>query len=178
VWPLLRQRQCSFYKPWAARPQQVQQKDCQTLARLPASFVSVRTQENIAMDEWKSPDGKHVAKWRWGGEMWMSGPEWGFLSIDDSPERKGAAPELIWSDDSNFLAFVELHIDDVPNRKGAEGMTYRICVLRLSDGAHRLCVGNRKLAEIKLSSFSNNVITALINDVPQLISIEKLQWPA
>lgn len=37
-----------------------------------------------------SPDGKHIAKWRWGGEMWMSGPERGWLSVDGREEIEGA----------------------------------------------------------------------------------------
>ena len=55
--------------------------------------------------------------------MWMSGPEWGWLSIDGRDEIIGATPDdVVWSDDGQFMAFVRLHIQDVPNRQGAEGI--------------------------------------------------------
>lgn len=52
-----------------------------------------------------SPNNKHLAQWRWGGETWMSGPQWGYLSVDGMTEIKGATEDFIWSEDSQFLAF-------------------------------------------------------------------------
>ena len=115
------------------------------------------------MYKWKSPNGVHLAKWKWGGEMWMSGPEWGYLSVDGMNEFKGAASEAIWSEDSKYLAFVSINIEDVPNRKGTEGMSYRVAILRIEDGILRYCLGNLRLSRIKLESFTNGCLTAIVN---------------
>jgi hypothetical protein len=130
----------------------------------------------MSIGQWKSPNGEHHAKWRWGGEMWMSGPEWGYLSVDGSHEFKGAAEEVIWSEDSRYLAFVVLHIEDVPNRKGAEGINFRVGILRIADWQLRYCLGNLKLSEIKLESFTGGLVTALVNGNSKQIQVDKVQW--
>lgn len=128
------------------------------------------------MDEWVSPDKKHTAKWRWGGEMWMSGPEWGYLSIANKIEIKGVLPEVVWSENSDFLAFVKLHIEDVPTRQGAEGMSFRVGVLRTSDFSVHYCLGNRKLAAVKLRSITPQSVTVLVNGKEKTISLENIRW--
>ncbi len=128
------------------------------------------------MDVWKSPNGMHMAKWKYGGEMWMSGPEWGYLAVDGAREFKGATEEVLWSEDSNFLAFVILHIEDVPNRKGAEGFSFRVAVLRMADGVLRYCLGNLRLSEIKLKTFSGGHLAVEVNGEPRQVHVENIQW--
>ena len=108
--------------------------------------------------------------------MWMSGPAWGYLSVDDAHEFKGASDEIIWSAGSQYLAFVTLHIEDAPNRKGAEGINFRVGLLRISDWQLRYCLGNLKLSEIKLSSFSEGLLMVLVNGKPKQIQADKIQW--
>ncbi|MCY1312861.1 hypothetical protein D9M70_633280 [compost metagenome] len=108
--------------------------------------------------------------------MWMSGPEWGYLTVDGIHEYKGAAPLALWSDDSKYLAFVVLHIQDVPNRKGAEGFTYRVAILRLSDFQRRVCLGNHKLAKVGLESFHGGVLTLSVSGRPHQIRVESIEW--
>jgi hypothetical protein len=126
--------------------------------------------------QWTSPDKNHVAKWRWGGELWMSGPEWGWLAIGEGLEIKGALPEVLWSDDGAFLAFVKLHIEDVPTRQGVEGYSFRIGVLRISDFALRYCGGNRKLTALSLRSMTKQFLTVAVEGHETPIDLEKIHW--
>ena len=114
------------------------------------------------MNNQMSPDKNHVALWRWGGEMWMSGPEWGWLAVDENEEIKGVIPEdVIWSEDSQFMAFIKLHIEDVPNRQGVEGLSFRVGVMRMSDYMVRYCLGNRQLA----AYYAKNPVFAVLGGI-------------
>jgi hypothetical protein len=108
----------------------------------------------------------------------MSGPEWGYLTIDGRSEPKRALSEAIWSDDSEYLAFVALHIEDVPNRKGAEGYSFRVGVMRISDSTLRYCVGNRGLTNIELVSFLNEQLSVRVDGMTKLIPLETIRWSA
>lgn len=136
-----------------------------------------RTKENAIMNERMSPDKKHVVKWRWGGEMWMSGPEWGWLTVDENEEIKGVTPEdVIWSEDSQFMAFVKLHIEDVPNRQGVEGLSFRVGVMRMADYTVRYCFGNRQLSELKLQTITPQLLTVSVNGELRTIELGKVEW--
>lgn len=128
------------------------------------------------MIEYISPNEKHIAKWRWGGEMWMSGPEWGYLAIGESHEIKGATSDVLWSPSSDFIAFVKLHIDDVPNRKGAEGMSFRIAVIRISDFRLRYFLGNKRLSDIKLVSLNSKSLEVSVNGEKRSIDLGGVDW--
>ena len=108
--------------------------------------------------------------------MWMSGPEWGYLTIDESKVIKGATSDVIWSPDSAFVAFVKLHIDDAPNRQGSEGMSFRVAVVRVSDFQLRYFVGNKRLAVIKLVSLSSNSLEISIDDEQRSIDLGAVKW--
>ena len=109
--------------------------------------------------------------------MWMSGPEWGWLSIDGRDEIIGATPDdVVWSDDGQFMAFVRLHIQDVPNRQGAEGINYKIGIVRLADYAVRYCLGNHSLADVKVQGVSSHSLSAMINGEPRVVQIGKVDW--
>lgn len=123
-----------------------------------------------------SPDGKHIAKWRWGGEMWMSGPEWGWLSVDGREEIEGATSDVLWSQDSLLLAFVKLHIEQVPNRQGAEGFSFRVGLMRMVDHQVRYCLGNRGLARMKLETVTQQHLGVLVDGVPTTVSLGKIRW--
>ncbi|EGR1894233.1 hypothetical protein D3O61_21995 [Vibrio vulnificus] len=123
-----------------------------------------------------SPDGKYVATYRSGGEMWMSGPEWGYLSIDNNEEIKGATQDILWSSDCQYIVFVKLVIDEVPNGRGTEGMSFRVAVVRLSDFKIRYCLGNNKLAELKLKSCCLDEISVLVNGQSKLIKLASIYW--
>lgn len=110
--------------------------------------------------------------------MWMSGPEWGWLSIDGRDEIFGSTPDdIVWSDDGQFLAFVRLHIQDVPNRQSAEGINYKVGIVRLADYSVRYCLGNHGLADVKVQSFSSHSLAVILNGVPRTIQLDKLKWP-
>jgi hypothetical protein len=106
----------------------------------------------------------------------MSGPEWGYLSLGKGTEIKGALPEILWSPDSKFLAFVQWHIQDVPNRKGAEGYSFRVAILRIVDRRLRYVLGNMKLASVKLRGLTAEELLLSINDQPKAISLAKVNW--
>lgn len=106
----------------------------------------------------------------------MSGPEWGYLSVDGSEELKGALPQVVWSDDCGYLACPVLHIDDVPNRKGAEGFSFRVLILRLSDGARRYGLGNNQLSPVKIKEFHDGCVTILVAGSERRIEIGKMRW--
>ena len=125
---------------------------------------------------WTSPDGNHHAEWQWGGEMWMSGPEWGRVRVDDRYELESVLPRALWAADSAHLAFVVLRIDSVPDRKGAEGMSHRVGVLRVADGAVRYAIGNGGLADIVLESFANGMLCVRVDGRPRRIDIRKMEW--
>jgi hypothetical protein len=109
--------------------------------------------------------------------MWMSGPEWGWLSIDGRDEIHGATPDdVVWSADGDFLAFVRLHVQDVPNRQGAEGMNYKVGIVRLADYSVRYCLGNHGLADVKVHSLSSRSLAATINGEPRTVQLDKLNW--
>lgn len=129
------------------------------------------------MNNQMSPDKNHVALWRWGGEMWMSGPEWGWLAVDENEEIKGVIPEdVIWSEDSQFMAFIKLHIEDVPNRQGVEGLSFRVGVMRMSDYMVRYCLGNRQLAELKLQTITTKSLPVSVNGKLKTIDLGKIEW--
>lgn len=108
----------------------------------------------------------------------MSGPQWGFLSLGEAPEVEGALPEIMWSPDSQFIAFVKLHIESVPNRQGAEGFGFRVCIMRLADHQLRHCLGNVKLAEVKIQHFTAETISVLVNGQLKEITLSSIQWSA
>jgi len=108
----------------------------------------------------------------------MSGPQWGFLSLEKGAEVEGALPEIMWSPDSQFIAFVKLHIESVPNRQGAEGFSFRVCIMRLADHQLRYCLGNVKLAEVKLQYFTADAVSVLVNGQPKEVSLNSVQWSA
>lgn len=126
--------------------------------------------------EWVSPDKSRVAKWRSGGELWMSGPEWGWLAIAENFEMKGALPEVVWSDEGDFLAFVKLHIEDVPTRQGVEGYSFRIGILRISDFALRYCGGNRKLSLLSLKSMTKQSLVVSVEGKDMSLDLKKIRW--
>ena len=128
------------------------------------------------MLEFPSPDKQLTANWRSGGEMWMSGPEWGYLSLATLPEIKGALSEILWSDDSKLLAFVKLHVEDVPSRQGAEGFSFRVGVIRMLDGHIRYCIGNKNLSEIKLLSLTTANLTLAVGGRIKSVDLRKIQW--
>lgn len=130
------------------------------------------------MNEWKSPDGRHLAQWTWGGEMWMSGPEWGHLRVDGVQVSERAAPQALWSDDARYLAFVDLHIQDVPTRQGAEGMSYRVVVLRLADFQRRVSPSRQQLAKLSLLSFHGGTLTVSVNAERRQLQMDNLAWEA
>jgi hypothetical protein len=106
----------------------------------------------------------------------MGGPEWGRLSVDGREPISGAASEVTWSDTGTYLAFVKLHDELVPNRKGAEGLSFRVAVMRMSDYEIRYCLGNRKLAEIKLQSMTDTEIRLRANGETKTISVKAIEW--
>lgn len=106
----------------------------------------------------------------------MSGPEWGWLVIDDQEEIKGATDDVLWSDDNQFLAFIKLHIEDVPNRQGAEGMSFRVGLVRMSDRKIRYCLGNKRLAEVKLKSITAESIAVSINGELKSLNLSSIDW--
>jgi hypothetical protein len=123
-----------------------------------------------------SPDGRHSIERRSGGELGMGGPEWDYVSIAGGPELRCFSSEVVWSDDSEFVALIEWHIDDAPNRKGAEGMTSRVVVVRLRDGVRRHFLGNRGMARMELLEFSGGTLSLLVNGKPTELSIAKASW--
>lgn len=123
-----------------------------------------------------SPNGKHYVRRRVGGELGMGAPQWGYISVNDGAELRCLSSDVIWSEDSEFVAFVEWHVDDVPNRKGAEGMTSRVLVHRLSDGHRRSFLGNVGLARVKLLGFSEGNLSLLVNGERREIQIAKANW--
>lgn len=106
----------------------------------------------------------------------MSGPEWGWLEIGEGMEIEAALPEVLWSDDGAFLAFVKLHIQDVPTRQGVEGYSFQIGVLRISDFAHRYCGGDRKLTALSLKSMTKQFLTVSVDGEETRIDLGKIQW--
>lgn len=108
--------------------------------------------------------------------MWMSGPEWGWLAIDDQAEIKGATDNILWSEDSQFVAFIRLHVEAVPNRQGAEGMSFRVGVVRMSDKNIRYCLGNKKLAEVKLKSVTSESISVFTNGEQKSFDLSSIDW--
>ncbi|WP_331693896.1 hypothetical protein [Pandoraea sputorum] len=119
---------------------------------------------------------RHRVTWRWAGELWMSGPEWGWISINSGPEQSAGSPEVVWAADESFMAFVSLKVDDVPNRKGTEGMGFRIGLVRMSDGAIRYCLGNVGLADIRLSTMSADSIQAVVEGKVRTIPVDNISW--
>lgn len=128
------------------------------------------------VNEWPAPDGTLVAKWRGGGELWMSGPEWGWLAVDECEEIKGAMPEVMWSQNGQFLAFVKLHIEDVPTRQGVEGFSFRVGVMRLADRKISYCFGNSKLSPIQINSFDSECLVALIGGQEKRLPLKLINW--
>lgn len=120
-----------------------------------------------------SPNGRHEVKRRWGGELGMSGPRWDYISVDGGAEFRCLSSDVVWSDDSEFVAFVEWHVDDVSNRKGAEGMTSRVVVHRLSDGKHRSFLGNAGLACVELLGILEGNLSLLVNGERRQIQIAR-----
>lgn len=127
-------------------------------------------------NEWPCPKGEAIAKWRWGGEMGMGGPEWGWLAVTGLEEIKGAIPKVLWSQDGQLLAFVKFHIEDVPGRQGAEGFTFRVGLVRLADKQIRYCFGNVKLSQIVLKSLDSKRIEVSIDGEPKSVSIDSIKW--
>ncbi|CAN7739195.1 hypothetical protein LJR084_006525 [Variovorax sp. LjRoot84] len=123
-----------------------------------------------------SPDGRHQLKRRRGGELAMSGPQWDYLSVNGGAEFRCFSSDVVWSDDSKFVAFVEWHIEDMPNRKGSEGMTSRVVVQRLCDGQHRRFLGNAGLAGVELLGFLDGKLSLLVNGERRELQIEKADW--
>ena len=126
------------------------------------------------MVEVKSPDGRHTAKWRGGGELWMSGPAWGYLQVDALPEIKGATDEFMWASTSQFLAAVVLYIQDVPTRQGVEGIGYRVAVLQPSTGLVHYTLGNVQLAKVSLVDFFGSELSLLVNGHPRNVDVSKM----
>lgn len=106
----------------------------------------------------------------------MSGPEWGYLAVDEQDEIKGSTSDFMWSEDSQFLAFVKLHVEDVPNRQGVEGLTFRVGVMRMSDSKIRYSLANKRLSEIKLMSLTSDTVTASINGEPKSVGLNSIDW--
>lgn len=106
----------------------------------------------------------------------MGGPEWGWLSVSGLEEIKDAVPEVAWSEDGRYLAFVKLHIEDVPNRKGAEGFSFRVGIVRLADKQIRYCLGNLKLSHIELKSISSEALAVVINGEPRSVPVSSIHW--
>lgn len=124
----------------------------------------------------KSPDGKHTATWRWGGEMWMSGPEWGYLAVDGNEEIKGASDKILWSEDSQYLAFVHLNVQNIPNNRGAEGMHFRVGILKFPERKIHYCMGNLNLSEIMLNAFCGKSLSVSVNGADREIMLNDIQW--
>lgn len=106
----------------------------------------------------------------------MSGPEWGWLTIENNLEVKGAFAEVIWSENSEFLAFITWHVEDVPTRQGIEGYNFRIGVVRMSDLSLRYCGGNRNLSIQSLHSMTNRTVTVIVGGKQKIIDLEKIEW--
>ncbi|MGO4377531.1 hypothetical protein [Pseudoduganella sp. RAF53_2] len=106
----------------------------------------------------------------------MSGPQGGWLAIGEGLEIKGALPEVLWSEDGDFLAFVKLHIEDVPTRQGVEGYSFRVGVVRISDFALRYCGGHRKLTTLSLKSMTKHSLTVWVEGQEAPIDLEKIHW--
>ncbi|WP_265215829.1 hypothetical protein [Herbaspirillum lusitanum] len=128
------------------------------------------------MEKWISPNNQYQAQWRGGGELGMSGPEWGWLTIENSLKVKGAFAEIIWSENSEFLAFVKWHIQDVPTRQGVEGYSFRIGVVRMSDLSLRYCGGNGYPPTLSLHSMTNRAVTVIVEGQQKIINLEKIEW--
>lgn len=125
----------------------------------------------------ESPDGRHKAHWRGAGELWMSGPEWGYLQVDDHPEIEGASDRFLWSSGSEFIAVVVLYNQDVPTRQGAEGIGYRVAILQISTGLIRYALGNVSLADVSLISFSGSQVALMVNGEPRSIDVSIMGFP-
>lgn len=123
-----------------------------------------------------SPNGRHQVKRRWGGELGMGGPEWDYISVNGGAEFRCLSSNVIWSDDSEYVAFVEWHVDDLPNRQGVEGMTSRVMVHRLSDGMHRSFLGNSGLACVELLGLVDGKLSLLVNGQKKEIHITQANW--
>lgn len=108
----------------------------------------------------------------------MSGPEWGFLELDDSSPFKFALPEFRWSTDSVYIAFVYIHDEHVTTRQGIEGLTFKIRIVRLRDGQVRHVTASRNLNQVKLTEFDGHRLIFRIAEEKQTIILEKLNWSA
>jgi hypothetical protein len=136
-----------------------------------------KTKEAQPMElESRSPDGKHRAKWYGSGELWMSGPEWGFLELDDSTPCRLALPEFKWSVDSAYFAFVYVHDEHVTTRQGIEGLSLKIRIVRLCDGQVRHLTGSRDLAPVSLTEFDSHHLTFTVANHRHTAILGQLNW--
>ena len=123
-----------------------------------------------------SPDGRHSIEFQWKGELGMSGPGWGVLSIDGGREFQALSPDVIWSPDSAFVAFVELHLADVPNAQRGQGFSSRVILHRLQDGLQRHLLGKLGLADVKLLSWRASTLALSVNGQEREIGLDSVRW--
>lgn len=126
--------------------------------------------------ESRSPDGKHSARWYVAGELWMSGPEWGVLELDDSEPFRFALSEFKWSADSAYFAFVFIHDEQVTTRQGIEGLSFKIRIVRLCDGQVRHLTGSRHLAPVTLTEFDGHRLVFRSGDQSHTVILDQLNW--
>lgn len=106
----------------------------------------------------------------------MSGPEWGFIELDDTAPFKFALPEFKWSSDSAYFAFIYIHDEHVTTRQGVEGLSSKIRIVRLSDGQVRHVTGSRNLGRVKLIEFDDCHLIFKIAEKNQTVVLKQLNW--
>lgn len=147
-----------------------------TSTYFPSSTLGKTKKAQTMEDERTSPDGQHRAKWYGGGELWMSGPEWGFLEIDGRTPFRGALPEFRWSTDSAYFAFVYIHDEHVTTRQGIEGVSFKIRIVRLCDGQVRHVTASRDLLPVALTEFDSHHLTFVVANRSHTAILGQLNW--
>ena len=161
------------------RPAEFGQQRSFVKGREPILLISVSSDTKKAqamITESRSPDGKHCAKWYGGGELWMGGPEWGFVELDGSVPFRLALPELKFSADSAYFAFVFVHDEHLTTRQGIEGLSFKIRIVRLCDGQVRHLTGSRDLAPVSLMEFDSHHLTFTVANRGHRATLGLLNW--
>lgn len=120
------------------------------------------------------PNNKYSIEFEWKGELCMSGPEHGIMTIDSELEIKGAQPSVVFSNDGELMAFPAIKFP--PNPRDLPSSGIGITIVNLGSKVVRHISGNKGFADYKLEKIEGNKIYCLRNGSPESYDISKIKW--
>ena len=120
------------------------------------------------------PNKKYNIEFEWKGELCMSGPEHGVITIDSDFEVTGAQPSVAFSSDGELMAFPAIKFP--PNPRDLPSSGIGIAIVNLNSKIVRHIAGNKGFSDYKLEKIEGNKIYCQRNGKPEIYDIGKINW--